>query len=346
MVSNRRLRVVAVVYRTRHATGGGGVSIALRPIHQVIDDDSDDGEFESEEKVVMNRACITVTLNVDVEQDIEKEIKAIAVDATEPHSPPLAMPAVALRPDGRAPEMLRRQRLHRKYIDGARGSARYDIDGTIVTCAVYGPQEVKPWKEDVERGVIEVEIDTANLYSREDERALESRVRGALETALVTYEFPTLGVRFALRVVSVDGNVEAACINAACCAIEDAGLPRDGLLCASSCAILGDGTMVIDPTMREERDARAVVRASALDKKRDHEEIAIVGCSTTGTFTEDEFLNAIALIVDATTSVANFQKKSIARFELEDKLHEDAAAPTEKRPRTEVIEGLDSKPIG
>lgn len=255
-----------------------------------------------------------------------------------------------LRLDGRAPEMLRRQRLHRHYIDFAPGSARYDIDETIVTCAVYGPHEVKPWKEDVERGVIEVEIDTANELSRDDERALENRVRGALETFLETYEFPRLGVRAALRVVSADGNVEAACINAACCAIVDAGLPIDGLLCASSCAILANGTMVIDPTKREESEARAVVCASVLDKKRDKEEIVIVGCSTKGAMTEEEYLDAIALIVDATTSVANFQKKSIARYELEDKLHEDAlvdAADTKRaRVADEPMEGLANRPIG
>jgi len=258
-------------------------------------------------------------------------------------------PATALRGDGRSSEMLRRQRLHRHYVAGAHGSAEYAIDGTIVVATVHGPQKVKPWREEVERGIVEFELTSAGAMTREEERACEARVRGAIEATVVRYDFPRLGLRATARIVSDDGNAEAACVNALCCALIDADVAMHGLICANACAILSDGTKVIDPTKREENEARAVVRACALSKYREKEEIAIVGCSTTGALTEEEYLESIAFIVDATASVVNFQKKSIARFELEGKFQEDGTKEA-KRAKTASedtpMEGMENKPIG
>ena len=90
------------------------------------------------------------------------------------------------RGDGRASDMLRRQRLHRHRVDGARGSAEYAIDGTVVVAAVHGPQAVKPWREDHERGVIDFELTSRGRgMTRDEERACEGRVRGAIEATVV-----------------------------------------------------------------------------------------------------------------------------------------------------------------
>ena len=94
------------------------------------------------------------------------------------------------RGDGRASDMLRRQRLHRHRVDGARGSAEYAIDGTVVVAAVHGPQAVKPWREDHERGVIDFELTSRGRgMTRDEERACEGRVRGAIEATVVRYDF-------------------------------------------------------------------------------------------------------------------------------------------------------------
>ena len=112
------------------------------------------------------------------------------------------------RGDGRASDMLRRQRLHRHCVDGARGSAEYAIDGTVVVAAVHGPQAVKPWREDHERGVIDFELTSRGRgMTRDEERACEGRVRGAIEATVVRYDFPRLTARTAW--VSDDGNARA-----------------------------------------------------------------------------------------------------------------------------------------
>lgn len=259
-----------------------------------------------------------------------------------------------MRGDGRASDMLRRQRVHRRCLgECARGSAEYAIDGTVVVAAVHGPQSVAPWREDHARGVIDFELTTTTTsgggtMTRDEARAFEARVRGAIEATVVRRDFPRLGVRVCARVTSDDGNAEAACVNAVCCALVDADVPMYGMLCANSCAIMRDGRKVIDPTAREEREARGVVRACALSKTREKEEIAIVGCSTTGCMTEEEYLDSIAFIIDANASVLKFQKKSIARYELEGKLREDAPTETKRAKREEDVpmEGLENKPVG
>ena len=243
--------------------------------------------------------------------------------------------------------MIRRQRLHRARVLGATGSAQYAIDGTIVVATAHGPMAVKPWREDVDRGVVDVELSAPGFMTKDEERACEARVRGAIEATVVRYDFPRSGLRVCLRVVSDDGNAEAACVNAVCCALIDANIPMYGLICANACAILSDGTMVIDPTKREENEARAVVRACALSKYREKEEIAIVGCSTIGALTEKEYLDSIAFILDATASVVDIQKKSIARFELEGKLREDVVATKKlKASEDSPMEGLENRPLG
>ena len=91
------------------------------------------------------------------------------------------------------------------------------------------------------------------------------------------------------------------------------------------------------------------MRACALSKHREKEEIAIVGCSTTGCMTEEEYLDSIAFIIDANASVLKFQKKSIARYELEGKLREDEPTETAaiSKARGGCADGrLENKPIG
>ena len=89
-----------------------------------------------------------------------------------------------------------------------------------------------------------------------------------------------------------------------------------------------------------------MVRACALSKHREKDEIAIVGCSTTGALTEKEYLDAIAFIVDATAAVVNIQKKSIARYEVHGKLHEDEAPKKRQNTEDAPMEGMENRPLG
>lgn len=45
----------------------------------------------------------------------------------------------------------------------------------------------------------------------------------------------------------------ACCLNAACMALVDAGVPMRALFCGVTCALDSDGTLVLDPTAKQEK---------------------------------------------------------------------------------------------
>lgn len=45
----------------------------------------------------------------------------------------------------------------------------------------------------------------------------------------------------------------ACCLNAACIALVDAGVPMRALFCGVTCALDSDGTLVLDPTAKQEK---------------------------------------------------------------------------------------------
>lgn len=45
----------------------------------------------------------------------------------------------------------------------------------------------------------------------------------------------------------------SCCLNAACMALLDAGLPLTTLFCGVTCALQPDGTILLDPTARQEQ---------------------------------------------------------------------------------------------
>lgn len=45
----------------------------------------------------------------------------------------------------------------------------------------------------------------------------------------------------------------ACCLNAACMALVDAGVPMRALFCGVTCALDSDGTLLLDPTAKQEK---------------------------------------------------------------------------------------------
>lgn len=45
----------------------------------------------------------------------------------------------------------------------------------------------------------------------------------------------------------------ACCLNATCMALVDAGVPMQALFCGVTCALDSDGTLMLDPTAKQEK---------------------------------------------------------------------------------------------
>lgn len=73
------------------------------------------------------------------------------------------------------------------------------------------------------------------------------------------------GLRAAGAVGSLDTRPQllSCCLNAACMALLDAGLPLAALFCGVTCALQPDGTILLDPTARQEQVSPGEAPSSA-----------------------------------------------------------------------------------
>ncbi|KPP70130.1 hypothetical protein Z043_111064 [Scleropages formosus] len=85
------------------------------------------------------------------------------------------------------------------------------------------------------------------------ERAQEQCVRETCEAALLSSLHPRSSLSLVLQIIHDDGSLLSCCLNAACMALMDAGLPMGCLFCGVTCAIDRDGRIVTDPTMQQEK---------------------------------------------------------------------------------------------
>jgi len=153
-----------------------------------------------------------------------------------------------LRLDGRRWNELRR-------IDGqintqasADGSSVLSMGNTTVLCTVSGPQELRragAARDQSNEAKIEVEIDLAPFSqtdrkkrTRNDKRIAElsHTVSSTFGSVLFTHLYPHSTITINLHVLSQDGSLLAACLNASTLALIDAGIPMSGYIAACTVA--------------------------------------------------------------------------------------------------------------
>ncbi|KAF4582762.1 hypothetical protein GQ602_005906 [Ophiocordyceps camponoti-floridani] len=156
-----------------------------------------------------------------------------------------------LRVDGRRWNDLRRLHARLRTQDAADGSAYLEMGHTKVMCAVSGPAE------QVRRG-------------RNDRRIQEMEITVArtLSAAIHTHLFPHSTISLSLHVLSTDGSLLAALINASTLALIDAGVPMTDYVVActsgttSSSSFTTDTDPLLDLNAQEEMELPFVTVAS------------------------------------------------------------------------------------
>lgn len=169
------------------------------------------------------------------------------------------------------------------------GSAWLAFGGTVVVASVTGP--VAPPRlamEQFDAAVVTVAVQhadaipqggSASRYITERNRAarlqeeaeLGELVRNVLSAVIMVQDFPRTVFAVALHVISRDGGVASAAVNAAVSAVLDAGIPCRTTVAAIDLALLpstnvegdadltanGTQLLVLDPTAAEETEAAA-----------------------------------------------------------------------------------------
>ncbi|KAL8942827.1 MAG: hypothetical protein Q9216_001442 [Gyalolechia sp. 2 TL-2023] len=147
-----------------------------------------------------------------------------------------------LRLDGRRWNELRRMHAQVSVQTAADGSSYLEMGNTKVICTVAGPSEGRRSGGGGDaNATVQVEIGIAGFSGvdrkrggRGDKRTseMQTTIANAFSNTLFTHLYPQSTILVTLHVLSQDGSMLAACLNAATLALIDAGVPMSDYVVA------------------------------------------------------------------------------------------------------------------
>uniref|UniRef100_F1LSX7 Exosome component 5 n=1 Tax=Rattus norvegicus TaxID=10116 RepID=F1LSX7_RAT len=183
-----------------------------------------------------------------------------------------------------------------------------EISDTSVLAGVYGPAEVKVSKEIFNKATLEVILRPKIGLPGVAEKSRERLIRNTCEAVVLGALHPRTSITVVLQVVSDTGSLLACCLNAACMALVDAGVPMRALFCGVTCALDPDGNLVLDPTTKQEKEARAIL-TFALDSA----EQKLLMSATKGLYSDAELQQCLAAAQAASQHIFRFYRESLQR---------------------------------
>ncbi|KAH7239244.1 3' exoribonuclease family, domain 1-domain-containing protein [Fusarium tricinctum] len=202
-----------------------------------------------------------------------------------------------LRVDGRRWNELRRLHAQIRTQDAADGSSYLEMGHTKVMCIVTGPSEQQQQRRGGQQAprdtaAINVNVVVAGFSSvdrkkrgRNDKRIqeIEVTIANALSSNLHTHLFPHSSITISLHVLSQDGSLLAALLNATTLALIDAGIPMTDYIAActagsTSTYAAGDDTAdpLLDLNNQEEQELPFLTVATLGDSDR----VAVLNCES------------------------------------------------------------------
>ncbi|XP_027701697.1 exosome complex component RRP46 [Vombatus ursinus] len=188
------------------------------------------------------------------------------------------------------------------------GSASFLQGDTSVLVGVYGPAEVKVSKEIFNKATLEVILKPKIGLPGVAEKSRERLIRNTCEAVVLGTLHPRTSITIVLQIVSDAGSLLACCLNAACLALVDAGVPMKALFCGVTCVLDPDGGLVLDPTAKQEKEARAIL-TFALDST----EQKLLMSTTKGLYSVAEFQQCLAAAQHASHHIFRFYRDSLQR---------------------------------
>ncbi|NWU06063.1 EXOS5 protein, partial [Cephalopterus ornatus] len=179
---------------------------------------------------------------------------------------------------------------------------------TAVLVGLYGPAETKLSKELPDRTALEVLLRPKVGLPGVPERSREQQLRQTCEAVVLGVLHPRTAVTLVLQVLSDAGSLLSCCLNASCMGLLDAGLPLSSLFCGVTCALAPDGTITLDPTARQEQEARAVLPFAI-----DSGERKVLMATTKGSCSVEEMQQCLVAAQCAADTIFQFYRSSVCR---------------------------------
>ncbi|KAJ3218872.1 Exosome component 5 [Dinochytrium kinnereticum] len=130
-----------------------------------------------------------------------------------------------------------------------------EIDKSSALAAVYGPKEVKLRDELIDRAFVEVNLKPLVGFSGTTERHYERVIKELTSSIVLSSMHPRTAIEITVQIMSDDGGMLSTSINAAILALLDAGVPLKAMAASVTCMTKQDGTLILDPTLEELKDA-------------------------------------------------------------------------------------------
>ncbi|XP_041035304.1 exosome complex component RRP46 [Carcharodon carcharias] len=188
------------------------------------------------------------------------------------------------------------------------GSACFTQGDTTVLAAVYGPAEVKVSKEIFDKATLDVFLKPKVGLPTVAEKSKEQMIRNTCEATILTALHPRSSITVVLQVIHDSGSLLSCCLNAACMALMDAGLPMKSVFCGVTCVIDSNGDILLDPTTKIEKEAAAVLTFSI-----DSVEKQLLMSSTKGSYSVEELQQCVAMCQKAAEKIFQFYRDSVSR---------------------------------
>lgn len=170
-------------------------------------------------------------------------------------------PLTKLRLDGRRWNELRLLQAQISTNPASSGSSYLSMGNTAIMCSVHGPAEGRRGEGggagSPVGATVEVDVNVAGFAlvdrrrraggSDRQSTRIATILRAAFQSHLHTYLYPHSTIHIHVSVLSSDGSLLAAAINACTLALVDAGIPMPGLLCGCTSAMSGSASTPRDP---------------------------------------------------------------------------------------------------
>jgi len=221
-----------------------------------------------------------------------------------------------LRVDGRRLDELRPTKMEVGVLDKADGSAYIEQGKNRIIAAIYGPREAHPKHVALaDRAVIKCRYHMAPFSVEERKSPAPSRrelelskvIREALETSIMSELYPRTSIDITIEVLQSDGGSRCAAITAASLALADAGVPLREIVAACAVGKI-NGKIALDLSDIEDKEGDADLPVAFMPKSK-----AITLLQMDGSFTEEEFNQALDMAINACEKINEMQIEALKR---------------------------------
>jgi exosome complex component RRP41 len=220
------------------------------------------------------------------------------------------------RLDGRGVEELRPIKMKVGVLSRADGSSYVEWGKNKVIAAVYGPREAQPRHiQNPLKGIVQSTYNMVSFSVTDrkrpgpDRRSIEISkiISEALETAVITENFPRTSIDVSIEVLQADAGTRCAGLTAASLALADAGVPMKDLVVACAAGKV-DGQVVLDLMKEEDNYGQADLPIAIMPKSDD-----IVLIQMDGHMTQEEFDRAMSMAIDGCKKIYEIQKDALRK---------------------------------